>query len=134
MAIYGRTGDKVRIVRLGTLADVKKLDRRKPDANDREAVKNDSYVVVQQEDGSERLYHQAFLRADDGSREITAAIRAVCGPTVMEDDVAVLRGHIETQRGVLKQVLAVLDGGGEFQCGPKGKHLLLREQIRALVG
>lgn len=85
MAIYGRFGDKIEIVRLGTLDDVRDLDRarggkpRKIDKADREAVKNGSYVVVRQDDGSERLYHQAFLRADDGSREITAAIRALAG-------------------------------------------------------
>ncbi len=35
--------------------------------------------------------------------------------------------------GVLLEVLTVLDGGAEFQCGPKGKHRELRERIRAIV-
>lgn len=49
-------------------------------------------------------------------------------------DIIDARGrHIETLCGLLRQVLTVLDGGAEFQCGPKGKHLLLREQIRAAV-
>lgn len=48
-------------------------------------------------------------------------------------EIAMLRAHIETQKAALRQVLAVLDSGADFQCGPKGKHLLLREQIRALV-
>lgn len=43
------------------------------------------------------------------------------------DNVYLLRGHIETQRSLLRQVLAVLDVSVE------GQHLLLREQIRALV-
>lgn len=48
-------------------------------------------------------------------------------------DLTLLQGHVETQKAALRAVLAVLDGSGEFQCGPKGRHLLLREQIRALV-
>jgi hypothetical protein len=46
MAIYGRFGDVVTIVRMGTLEDVKTLNGRKPDKQDREAVENGSYVVV----------------------------------------------------------------------------------------
>lgn len=34
---------------------------------------------------------------------------------------------------LLAQVLNVLDRGAEFQCGPKGKHLALREEIRQEV-
>lgn len=74
--IYGRAGQPVTIKRLAVLADVQKLDGRKPDRQDREAIKHGSYVVVD-DDGVERLYHLAFLRADDGGREITAAIKAV---------------------------------------------------------
>ena len=77
MAIYGRTGDKVTIKRHAVLADVKKLDGRKPDKQDRDALANGSYIVVERSDGKEQLYHQAFLRADDGSREITRAIEAL---------------------------------------------------------
>lgn len=75
--IYGRGGDLITIVRVGTLQDVQKLDGRKPDKTDREAVKNGSYVVVRFEGGEERLYHQAFIRADGGSLEITRAIEAL---------------------------------------------------------
>lgn len=75
--IYGRFGDSVTIARVGTLDDVQRLDGRKPDKTDRDAVANGSYVVVRCEDGDELLYHQAFLRADGGSREITAAIEAL---------------------------------------------------------
>lgn len=74
MAIYGRTGDVVTIVRRAVIADVKALEGRTPDKQDREALKNDSYVVVRNEDGKKRLYHLAYLRADGGSREITDTI------------------------------------------------------------
>lgn len=79
--IYGRFGDPVAIVRLGTLDDVQSMEGRKPDQADRAAVEIGSYVVVRyldDRDGRQtRLYHQAYLRADDGSREITAAIEAL---------------------------------------------------------
>jgi hypothetical protein len=77
--IYGRFGDAVTIVRMGTLDDVKTIDGRKPDKQDREAVEIGSYVVVRQDNGKERLYHLAFLRADGGSKEINEAI-AACDP------------------------------------------------------
>ena len=75
--IYSRFGEECKITRVAKLADVSKLDNRKPDKQDRDALKNGSYVVVQFSDGKERLYHQAFLRADRGSLEITEAIAAV---------------------------------------------------------
>lgn len=77
--IYGRFGDAVTIVRVGTLEDVTKLDGRKPDKHDRENVKNGGYVVVRFADGTEQLYHQAFLRADEGQQEISRAIEAIGG-------------------------------------------------------
>ena len=77
MAIYGRGGGVVTIVRMAALADVKKLDGRKPDKQDREALANGSYVVVRFEDGTERLYHQAYLRADGGGREIGEVLDAL---------------------------------------------------------
>jgi hypothetical protein len=78
MAIYGRAGQEVTIVRVGTLDDVRKLDGRRPDKQDREAVENGSYVVTRDADsGQERLHHLAFLRADGGSREVTEAIEAL---------------------------------------------------------
>lgn len=79
MTIYERFGEPCTIVRVGTLDDVHKLDGRKPDKTDREAVKCGSYVVVRFEGGAERLYHQAFLRADGGAREIGEAIAATDG-------------------------------------------------------
>lgn len=75
--IYGRFGNQVVIQRLAVLGDVKRLEGRKPDKQDREALENDSYVIVTEVDtGTERLYHQAFLRADSGSVEIGAVIDA----------------------------------------------------------
>lgn len=70
MTVYGRTGDVVIIKRLASLEDIEKLEGRAPDAQDLEAMENGSYVVVTQDDGAERLYHQAFLRATNGSVEI----------------------------------------------------------------
>jgi hypothetical protein len=74
--IYGRCGQPVTIKRIGTLDDVKRLENRRPDKQDRLAVESGSYVVVE-DDGTERLYHQAFLRADEGAREIGAAVDAL---------------------------------------------------------
>jgi hypothetical protein len=76
--IYGRFGDPVTIVRRGTLKDVEKLDGRKPDKQDREAIKSASYVVVLVlDDGRERLCHLAYLRADRGALEIGEALEKI---------------------------------------------------------
>lgn len=76
--IYGRTGNEVKILRRGTLDDVTKLDGRKPDKQDREAIKLDAYFVVECF-GQERLYHLAFIRADGGAKEIDDEIERVTG-------------------------------------------------------
>jgi hypothetical protein len=73
--IYGRCGQPVTIVRRAVLADVQKLDGRKPDSLDRRAIRNKSYVVVD-DGGKERLYALCYLRADGGSLEIADAIIA----------------------------------------------------------
>lgn len=75
--IYGRFGNPITILRAGTLEDVKQLDKRKPDKHDRANVKHGGYVVVRDERGKERLYHLAFMRADDGFAEIAKAMREV---------------------------------------------------------
>ncbi len=72
--IYGRFGDVVEVVRMGTLDDVVLLEEREPDRQDREAIKNGSYVVVRRDNGIERLYHLAYLKADNGFAEIQVAI------------------------------------------------------------
>jgi hypothetical protein len=75
MAIYGRTGNAVTVVRRAVLEDVKRLDGRKPDKQDREALANDCYIIVKSF-GKERLYHIAYLRADGGAKEIDEAIKS----------------------------------------------------------
>lgn len=77
--IYGRFGNKLAIKRLAVLADVERLDDRKPDQVDRHAIENGSYLVCIDEDGRERLYHQAFMRADGGAAEIARAVEALPG-------------------------------------------------------
>lgn len=77
MAIYGRSGEPVTIVRRAVLDDVRALDGRTADQQDRDSLKSASYVVVRFEDGAERLYHLAYLRADDGSAELQVALDAV---------------------------------------------------------
>lgn len=77
--IYGRFGDPVTLVRMGTLKDVRELDRRKPDAQDKKCVAAGSYVVTRHEDGSEHLHHLAYLRADDGLKELIEAVAALNG-------------------------------------------------------
>jgi NAD(P)H-flavin reductase len=67
--IYGRAGGEVTILRTAILADVKRLESRNPDKQDKDAIKAGSYVVVKLH-GVERLYHQAFLRASGGALEI----------------------------------------------------------------
>jgi len=74
--IYGRAGQPVTIVRVATLSHVQILEGRKPDKQDRSAVRNGSYVVVLDGD-EERLYHQAYLLADGGSQEIAQAIEGL---------------------------------------------------------
>lgn len=77
MTIYGRFGHTLTITRYATLEDIGRLEKRKPDKQDREAVKNGSYVLVcYADDGQEDIVHQAYMRADDGCREIFAALEA----------------------------------------------------------
>lgn len=85
MAIYGQFHSEefpnvVTIERMAKLEDIKRLDGRKPDKVDREAIKLGSYVVIKEGDGrnagEERLYHIGRLRADGGWTEISLAIEA----------------------------------------------------------
>lgn len=76
--IYGRWGGEVEIVREGTLDDVRTLDRRRPDKQDRSAIAHGSYVVIRHaDDGREALAHLAYLRASGGLAEIQNAMAAV---------------------------------------------------------
>jgi hypothetical protein len=93
MAIYGRFGHKLTVVRFATLDDVQRLEKRKPDQQDREAIKHGSYVITRLEEGAHTgrvdIHHQAYLRADDGSREITAALEATAPPGLTICDLSV---------------------------------------------
>lgn len=74
MSIYARFGETVTVLRYATKADVLKLDPPF-DAEAKKNLANKSWVVIQFEDGMERISHLAYLRADDGSKEITNALR-----------------------------------------------------------
>lgn len=76
--ITGRWGQEVTIKRHAKLGDVFLLDEREPDEQDYQNLVNGCYVVVE-DYGKERLYALAFLRADDGSKEIHDTIERVCG-------------------------------------------------------
>ncbi len=75
MAIYGRFGAEVKILRKAVLSDVEKLDNRKPDKQDRDRIKLGMLLVVDLQ-GTERLYDYVYLRADGACQEIDAAIAA----------------------------------------------------------
>ena len=78
MTIYGRWGGETRIVRKAVLADVKRLENRKPDAHDRRRVADGCYLVTTSVDGShEVLQDVAYMRADGGLSEIMEAVRAL---------------------------------------------------------
>lgn len=86
MAIYGRFGQTVELIRMATLDDVKRLEKRRPDKQDKAAVEAGSYVVcrtLSYNDGSEPKHdyskeewisHLAFLRADGAIKEIIEVI------------------------------------------------------------
>lgn len=71
--IYARFGDPVKVLRLATPEDVIQLDPPYDDEA-KKNLANKSWVVIQFEDGNEMISHQAYLRADGGSREIAAAL------------------------------------------------------------
>jgi hypothetical protein len=79
--IYGRFGDEIEIVRVAVLADVKRLDKRKPDKHDKQRVADGCYIVTRSKSaddpfgGDERLHDICYMRADGGFKEITEAIR-----------------------------------------------------------
>lgn len=82
MAIYGRFGVELIIKRRAVLADVKALDKRKPDKQDRDALAAGSYWVCDFKDATgpdsrDRLYHLGYMRADGGLGEIESAVIAL---------------------------------------------------------
>ncbi|REK40902.1 MAG: hypothetical protein DWQ20_00810 [Actinobacteria bacterium] len=77
MAIYGRFGSEVRVLGYATGRDIVQLEGRKLDQQDRNALAIGSYVLCQRvEDGARVVQHQAYMRADDGAREIGKALLA----------------------------------------------------------
>jgi hypothetical protein len=79
--IYSRFGDPCTIARVATLADVTSLDKRKPDKHDKQRVADGCYLVTKSiASGTERLHDVCYLRADEGSLEITRAVRALGTP------------------------------------------------------
>lgn len=88
MALYTRFGDKIELVRVATLGDVKTFERRKVDRADRERTKEGwravaRYVDIESgvgRDKKEILVDAGYLKADDGSKEITAAFDALHYP------------------------------------------------------
>lgn len=80
--IYGSFGAKVQILRMAAPWDIERLEGRKPDAQDLQAIERGSYVVVE-ENGKEELYSLAYLRADEGLSEIERAIDAARHPLVV---------------------------------------------------
>jgi hypothetical protein len=88
MTIYGRFHSPefenvVVVKRVATLDDVKEFEGRRPDKTDKKAIELGSYVVVEEQDGCNagtpramRLYHVAYLKADNGWSEISNVIEA----------------------------------------------------------
>ncbi len=81
MAIYSRWGSIINPVRMATEADVKTLDKRKPDKHDRERIRLGMFVVATSADEKknvdfvERIHEVAWLRADGGIHEIDEALK-----------------------------------------------------------
>jgi hypothetical protein len=73
MAIYGRCGQEVTILRKAVLKDVGALDKRNHDAHDRARISLGMYLVVD-DHGTRRLYDYVYLRADGAWQEIDKAI------------------------------------------------------------
>jgi hypothetical protein len=71
--IYARFGDPVKVLRYATKEDVLKLDPPY-DKEAKQNLANKSWVVIEFEDGRQMISHQAYLRADNGSKEIGAAL------------------------------------------------------------
>ena len=91
MALYTRFGDRVELLRLATLDDVKTYEHRKVDKIDRDRTKNGWRGIARylggpglgskspgdENVGKEILVDAALLRADDGWSEISKAFEAL---------------------------------------------------------
>lgn len=73
--IYDRFGAPITLERYANADDVKRLEQRKKlDKHDQKALESRAYLVAALQDGTEELVHIAYVRADDGLREIVRAI------------------------------------------------------------
>jgi hypothetical protein len=96
MSLYTRFGDRVELVRLAVADDVRKLENRKPDKEDRARSVDGWRAIAKYCGGPNRgtrnpetngcgdenvgksiLVDAAFLRADEGWSEISAAFQAL---------------------------------------------------------
>jgi hypothetical protein len=79
--ICSRMGLPVTVLRVASVKDFREIERREPDPHEREAIDHASLLVIRfSNDGKERTYHRADLKADGGSIEVNAALgRALVG-------------------------------------------------------
>jgi hypothetical protein len=90
--ICTRFGDHIELVRVATLADVKTYERRKPDKEDRNRTRDGWRAIArytgttvrgtspgEELHGKEILVDAAYLRADDGWKEISDAFHKLQG-------------------------------------------------------
>lgn len=50
-----------------------------------------------------------------------------------EQHIKLLMSCIRSRESLLREILAVLESGADFQLGPKGKHRNLLDRIRKVV-
>lgn len=79
MAIFSRFGSELTLVREATAADVKRLDRRAFDEQDKSRIAYGMLWVCKLDSGEEMLADAAHLRADDGIAEINRARKSIMG-------------------------------------------------------
>ena len=93
MALYTRFGDRLELVRLATIEDVKTFERRKVDKQDRERTRDGWRAIARycaskcgfehanncgdENVDKETLVDAGYLRADGGWKEIADAFRAL---------------------------------------------------------
>ena len=75
--IRGPNGRTVKILRIADAADYREMEDEEPDEYDRAAILNAAYIVVQEDGtGVVSIENRALLKADNGTKEITAIIEA----------------------------------------------------------
>jgi hypothetical protein len=86
--IHSRFGGVVTLVRFATIGDVKTFERRKADKEDKLRTEGGWRFIARYEDGTEFLADVAYLRADEGLREILDTAFALPHPDPVPDWVA----------------------------------------------